>query len=73
MGSRQQVARFQNDAMNRLTEQVIFTDPYYAAPPNRHTSPHLDHVASGLRQDPHAKAAMVYLKVSEHFPTRQLG
>eukprot|EP00884_Botryococcus_braunii_P014980 jgi/Botrbrau1/23483/Bobra.106_1s0035.1 len=59
---RKQVAQFQNDNMNRLTEQVIFTDPYYAAPVNRHTAPHLDGLAEALRGDWEAKAAMVYLK-----------
>lgn len=32
---RERAARFENNAMCRLTEQVIFTDPYYAAPSNR--------------------------------------
>lgn len=35
----------------RLTEQVVFTDPYYPAPPNRHTTPHLDADVAALRAD----------------------
>ena len=61
---RDNVARFKNTELCRLTEQVIFTDPYYAAPVNRHTSPELDEVALQFRQDVAAKAAAAELKVS---------
>ncbi len=60
---RRQAARFQNDAMCRLTEQVVFSDPYHAAPVNRHTSPQLDAEAAALRADAPAKAAAAALKV----------
>ena len=43
--------------------QVIFTDPYYAAPMNRHTSPQLDGLARAFRADAEAKAAVTALKV----------
>jgi hypothetical protein len=60
---RRQAARFQNDAMCRLTEQVVFSDPYRAAPVNRHTSPQLDAEAAALRADAPAKTAAAALKV----------
>ncbi len=47
----------------RLTEQVIFTDPYYSAPVNRHTSPQLDDLADAFQHDVAAKAAITALKV----------
>ena len=56
------MARFQNTELCRLTEQVIFTDPYYAAPVNRHTSPQLDAEAAAFREDSAAKAAAARLK-----------
>lgn len=59
---REEVARFQNTELCRLTEQVIFTDPYYAAPVNRHTSPQLDAVAASFRTDVAAKVAAARLK-----------
>ncbi len=49
--------------MCRLTEQVVFSDPYRAAPVNRHTSPQLDAEAAALRADAPAKAAAAALKV----------
>jgi 5-methylthioribose kinase len=55
-------ARFANTDMCRLTEQVIFTDPYYDAQYNRHTSPELDADAAALRADAPAKAAAAALK-----------
>ena len=63
---RDQVAKFKNTELCRLTEQVIFTDPYYAAPVNRHTSPFLDDVAQQFRQDVAAKAAAAELKVRSY-------
>ena len=37
--ARAQQARFQNGDLCRLTEQVIFSDPYRAAKINRHRAP----------------------------------
>ena len=34
-----------------ITESLIFTDPYYEAKLNHHTSPQLDHFVQELRQD----------------------
>ena len=60
---RAQQLRFQNGEICRLTEQVIFTDPYHAAPANRHTSPQLDDLAAAFCADAQAKAAITALKV----------
>ena len=57
------MARFENADICRLTEQVIFTDPYYSAPVNRHTSPQLDDLAQAFQSDVAAKAAVTVLKV----------
>jgi 5-methylthioribose kinase len=42
--------------------QVVFTDPYYDAPTNRHTSPQLDEPVAALRRDPAVKAAAIAAK-----------
>lgn len=54
--------QFRNGDMCRLTEQVIFTDPYYDAPANSHTSPQLDDLVHALRSDVQAKLAVSALK-----------
>ncbi|GFR48766.1 hypothetical protein Agub_g10587 [Astrephomene gubernaculifera] len=59
---RSKVARFSNDAMCRLTEQVIFTEPLMAAKNNRWTSPQLDADVAALQSDPAARAALSGLK-----------
>ncbi|CAL8462461.1 g1994 [Coccomyxa elongata] len=59
---RELVGRFENVDICRLTEQVIFTDPYYSAPVNRHTSPQLDDLAHAFQHDVEAKAAITALK-----------
>ena len=43
--------------------QVIFTDPYFAAEHNRHTSPQLDADVAALRADVAARVAASQLKV----------
>lgn len=45
-----------NAALCDITEQLIFTDPYYDAPRNHHT-PELTPVVAGLRADPAVRAA----------------
>lgn len=55
--------RFRNGDMCRLTEQVIFTDPYYDAPVNKHCSPKLDSLVLALRTDTEAKVVVSGLKV----------
>lgn len=54
--------KYTNPDLCALTEQVIFQDPYYAAPLNRHTAPQLDAAAADLRGDVAAKAAAFRLK-----------
>ena len=50
---RQRVAQFTNGQMCRLTEQVVFLEPYTTAANNRWTSPQLDDdVAVGLTCGP---------------------
>lgn len=61
---RDQVAKFSNPEMCALTEQVIFTDPYFQAKHNRHTSPQLDAAALALHTDTDAKAAVATLKAT---------
>ncbi len=41
----------------RITVDLIFADPYFASPRNRHTSPQLDDVVTELRRDGSLKAA----------------
>ncbi|EFJ49529.1 hypothetical protein VOLCADRAFT_42791, partial [Volvox carteri f. nagariensis] len=59
---RRKVAEFENDEMCRLTEQVIFTEPYYKAKNNRWTSPQLDADVAELQSDVAARVAACELK-----------
>ena len=52
-----------NVALCDITEQLVFTDPYYAAPMNRHTSPQLDGLVAELRADVDLKVAAQQLKL----------
>ncbi|CAI5495575.1 unnamed protein product [Closterium sp. Naga37s-1] len=51
-----------NVEMCRLTEQVIFTEPYVLATNNRWTTPQLDADAAALREDVPLKLAITELK-----------
>eukprot|EP00850_Spirogloea_muscicola_P000046 SM000001S04448 [mRNA] locus=s1:211856:217072:- [translate_table: standard] len=51
-----------NFEMCRLTELVIFTEPYMVAPNNRWTSPQLDIEVKSLREDDELKLAIAKLK-----------
>jgi 5-methylthioribose kinase len=51
-----------NTAMCRISEDLIFDEPYFAAPMNRHTSPQLDGIAAALRRDVHLKLAVQEMK-----------
>ena len=44
-----------------ITESLVFTDPYFAAPLNRHTAPQLDHVVAELRADAALKIAAQHM------------
>ncbi len=52
-----------NTALCKITEDLIFTDPYRIAPLNRWTSPELDDVAAAIRGDAELKRAVSILKV----------
>lgn len=45
-----------------ITENLVFTDPYFAAPMNRHTSPQLDGLVAELRADRDLKVEAQRLK-----------
>ncbi len=47
-----------NQPLLRITVDLIFAEPYFAAERNRHTSPQLDAVAQTLRLDGAVKAAV---------------
>ncbi len=46
-----------NEALVRITVDLVFTDPYVACARNRHTAPQLDAVVEDLRRDGALKAA----------------
>lgn len=56
------MGEFSNPEMCKLTEQVIFMDPYYDAPINRWTSPMLDDDVRELRADDEARLATAELR-----------
>lgn len=45
-----------------ITENLIFTDPYFDAEMNRHSAPYLDNVVASLRNDFALKAEVQHLK-----------
>lgn len=45
-----------------ITENLVFTDPYFAAEMNRHTSPQLDELVAQLRADRDLKVEAQHLK-----------
>ena len=51
-----------NTSMCAVTEQVIFSDPYLAAPLNRHNSPFLDAIVRCIRNDSELLLAASRLK-----------
>ncbi|CAI7820461.1 unnamed protein product [Closterium sp. NIES-53] len=59
-----------NVEMCRLTEQVIFTEPYVLATNNRWTTPQLDADAAALREDVPLKLAITELKSNEDVPRK---
>lgn len=60
---REKVAQYlTNTAMCKISEDLIFDEPYYAAPMNRHTSPQLDDVLLLIRNDADLKCAVQSLK-----------
>ena len=51
-----------NTALCDITESLVFTDPYFDAPMNRHTTPQLDEQVASLRKDTQAKLAAQAMK-----------
>ena len=51
-----------NIEMCEITENLVFTDPYFDAEMNRHTSPQLDGVVASLRADMDLKVAVQHFK-----------
>ena len=45
-----------------ITESLVFSDPYFDAPRNRHTSPELDGIVARLRADRDLKVAAQHMK-----------
>lgn len=61
---KQMIATFAaNTELCRITEDLIFTDPYRIAELNRWTSPELDEVALAIRSDAELKRAVSVLKL----------
>ncbi|MDA9543511.1 methylthioribose kinase [Bradyrhizobium sp. CCBAU 45321] len=52
-----------NHALCKITEDLIFTDPYRIAEQNRWTAPHLDGLAARLREDLELHVAVSRLKL----------
>ena len=52
-----------NHALCKITEDLIFTDPYYQAEQNRWTSPWLDAIAASFRDDLDLHVAVSRLKL----------
>lgn len=60
---REKTAQFlTNTAMCKITEDLLFDEPYFDAELNRHTSPQLDDLALDLRKDSALKLAVQGLK-----------
>jgi 5-methylthioribose kinase len=53
-----------NTAMCKITEDLIFTEPYFKAPMNRWTSPHLDAAVAALQADVELRIAASRLKLA---------
>jgi 5-methylthioribose kinase len=53
-----------NVELSDITENLVFTDPYFAAAMNRHTSPQLDARVATLRADRDLKVAAQHLKLA---------
>lgn len=53
-----------NADLCNITENLVFSDPYFVAPHNRHTAPQLDCLAASLRADSKLKAETQRLKQS---------
>jgi 5-methylthioribose kinase len=60
---RERQARFShNITLSKITEDLVFTDPYRLSDMNRWTTPQLDKIAAGFRADASLKLAVQELK-----------
>jgi 5-methylthioribose kinase len=61
----------ENIELSEITENLVFTEPYFDAPMNRHTSPQLDDIAAEVRGDRDLKieAQKLKQKFSTHSET----
>ena len=55
-------SKFANEELCALTEQVIFSDPYFPARNNKHTSPQLDSIVSEIQSSDDIKAKVTKMK-----------
>jgi 5-methylthioribose kinase len=62
-----QAAFAPNHALCKITEDLVFTEPYFNAPLNRWTSPQLDSVVASLRSDSALKM------MAQHYKARFIG
>jgi 5-methylthioribose kinase len=63
VSKRQKIVQYlTNTAMCKISEDLLFDEPYFAAPLNRHTSPQLNEIALEFRQDTELKGAVQELK-----------
>jgi 5-methylthioribose kinase len=62
-GRKEDLALFADNAeVCHITEALVFSEPYYDAPRNRHTSPQLDSIVAQLRADRDLKVEAQRLK-----------
>lgn len=59
---REKIKFWNDNSLCALTEQVIFSDPMFKAPYNRHTSPHLDDKVEKMRNNPEIVNAFFKLR-----------
>lgn len=52
-----------NDALCDITENLVFSDPYFDAEMNNHTTPQLDNIVAKLRNDIDLKVEVQHLKM----------
>lgn len=55
-------AYLENTAMCKISEDLIFDEPYFSAPMNRHTLPYLDDIAQSFKEDVELKLAVQEMK-----------
>ncbi len=53
-----------NSALCDITENLVFSDPYFDAEMNNHTSPQLDRIVARLRNDVDLKVEVQHLKMT---------